>query len=541
MRWIALLALCIATTLCLPAGLRGQGASPGAPQGRLDEVTAMALDKLAITMQQKAQQRDDALRQAQTERAKQLDGELEQLRWQFASLASRLDVQEFEKPQAGGFDLQQELEQLLRPLLRALKDATQGPRQIAELEARRDQVTERRRIAASAAQAIATTRDALPAGSPARAEAERELREVWDPRLSDLGREILVLNANLTQLRAAQEPLVTTVTSSVRHFVESSGLSLVLAVAVFLVVFFGLRFVADRLLRRRVQRNFPMRLFEVVLRVLTVLTAVAATLVVPYARNDWLLLAVCMVFLLGAGWVIVRMAPQFFEQIRLMLNIGAVREGERLLLDGLPFRVDALRFYSRLSNPALTGGVLRVPIKELLGLRSRAIGDGEPWFPCVTGDFVALADGTVGQVRLQTPEVVDVVVRHDAPRTYATAAFLGLVPRNLSQGFEIETTFGIDYRHQPQVLDEVPATFTAAVREELTAHGFGDHVQAMLVEFASAGASSLDFVVQVGFDGAAAVHYEDLGRTIQAGLVRACNRLGYGIPFPQLTVHRAEP
>ena len=58
------------------------------------------------------------------------------------------------------------------------------------------------------------------------------------------------------------------------------------------------------------------------MRVVAVMAAVAATLAVLYARGDWLLLPIGVIFLVGAGWVIVKAAPVFFEQIRLILNVG---------------------------------------------------------------------------------------------------------------------------------------------------------------------------------------------------------------------------
>ena len=352
--------------------------APG-PQSPLDETTTQALQRLAPLRAEKRTKLDAALAAADP-KAGALSDELRALSWQFAGLAARENVQEFEAPQVSQFDLKTELEQLVRPLLRMLKDATSVPRQIEALKASLEQLKERQRSAERALRHVERSRDALPVGSPARLEAERELSTRWVPTIQQLRDRILIEQANLNRLEEGRLGLLASITAKLQEFLQTSGMSIVWSTLTFVAVFFGLRWLCDRLLRRRSTRGFSLRLLEVVLRIMAVLLAVAATLIVPYARDDFFLLSVGLVFVLGAGWVVVRMAPQFVEQIRLVLNVGGVREGERIVVDGLPFRVEALRFYTRLANPDLQGGVLRVPLQFLVGLRSRQSGPDEPWW-----------------------------------------------------------------------------------------------------------------------------------------------------------------
>lgn len=62
----------------------------------------------------------------------------------------------------------------------------------------------------------------------------------------------------------------------------------------------------------------------------------------------------------------------------------------------------------------------------------------------------------------------------------------------------------------------------------------------LVVDFKEAGANSLDYLILVSMDGAAAAQYFKLGRLLQQACVRACNEQGWTIPFPQLTVHQGE-
>ncbi|MFK7741695.1 MAG: hypothetical protein AB8H80_15360 [Planctomycetota bacterium] len=503
----------------------------------LNDTTRMALRRLATGLAEKRAALAAAQKAGNVEALPELEEAVRKLRYQFTYLAAHLDMQEFVAPGARKFNLQSEIEDLIRPLLQTIKETTAVPRQVADLKASRLAVETRREVALSATKRIRETIDQLPADNPARATAQAELDSFWKPLLDDLGGEYLILTANLDQLQAKQKPFLTIVSEGIDTFRKERGLTLLLSVLVFVAVFFTLRLIARVLLMRRGKRSFPTRLLEVVLQAMTIVLAAVATLVVPYVRDDWFLLALGIIFLVGAGWVILKTAPQFFEQIRLMLNVGAVREGERILVDGLPYRVESLRFYSRLRNPELSGGRLRVPIRDLIHQRSRPVAPDEPWFPCREGDMVGLSDGTTGMVQMQTPECVVLTRRDDAPRSIPTAAFLALSPKNLSKGFEITSTFGVDYRHQADVLDAVPAAMQAKVKSYLADDPDAAAILSVRVMFQTAGASSLDLIAIVTCSGEAAPRFFALRRAVHTALVAACNEQGYAIPFPQLQVH----
>lgn len=525
---------------CPPAVLAQDPAAPAqqAPAAKpVDPTTLAALERLSSLLHDERTARDRARAANDAAGVTAAEQRLRELGWQFAGLAARLDVQDFEAPQKREFQLQKEIEELVKPLLEAIKDATEEPRLIAELKARIESLQQRQRIAEEAQRAVEQTRASLPAGSPAAAEIEHELRDRWRPTIDGLRGEIVVLQARLQARAEGQTSLVEGLSRAARNFVQSSGTSLVLAAITFAAVFFGLRFLLDRLLRRRSpDRGLSLRLVEVGLQAFSVVVAVAATMLVPWLRNDWLLLAVCIVFLIGAGWVVLRTLPQFFEQIRLVLNVGGVREGERILVDGIPYRVDALRLYSRLDNPDLQGGSLRVPIQYLIGKRSRRSAPDEAWFPCRPGDVVALADGTVGAVRTQTPDVV--VVDHlGAPRTWPTSAFLQQSPRNLSAGFTVTSTIGIDYRHQKDALTSIPQRLRDTLSQGLAAATAPGELRDVRVEFQAAAPSSLDYVAIAAFAGSAAPRWYELNRRVQAMLVAACTQHGLVIPLPQVAIH----
>jgi hypothetical protein len=226
------------------------------------------------------------------------------------------------------------------------------------------------------------------------------------------------------------------------------------------------------------------------------------------------------------------------HQIRLLLNMGAMRESERIVFEGLPWRVDRIHLDVRLVNPALTGGILRLPLAKLLGMHSRPCADHEVWFPSQEGDWVAVGD-VRGRVVLQTPETVQLVTLGGARVTFRTPEYLAAGPTNLAAGFRVRTTFGIDYRHQAIATTRVPALMQERLDQEIRKLAGDENVLAVRVEFQQANTSSLDYFAFADLHGRAAHLYEPAARTMQRSLVEVCNEQGWTIPYPQLTVHQA--
>jgi small-conductance mechanosensitive channel len=246
-----------------------------------------------------------------------------------------------------------------------------------------------------------------------------------------------------------------------------------------------------------------------------------------------------LIILMGAALTLQRTLPAYIKEAKVLLNLGPVREGERVIYNGLPWKVQSLNMYSTLVNPNLRGGKVMLPVSELCAMVSRHYDEGEPWFPARENDFVLLNDETYGRVLLQTPEVVQMRVS-GATRTYPVGTFLDKSPQNLSaNGFAVMLKFGIDYRHQAAVTNEIRTKLEGYIAAQLKESKFGAYLQDFFVEFAEAAESSLNFLVWAAFSGEAAESYYRIRRLIQRIAVDACNANGWVIPFNQLTVHVA--
>ena len=466
---------------------------------------------------------------------------VKELRMNFQSLASGVDEETFlgVDPPEGG--LQESLETILEPISRSVREATEGPRELEDLKRKLQESIEQRSLAEDALERI----DALE--KIAEQDVVREelatVRALWQERHDRAAGQVKVFEQQIEIRTEAEVPAFQKVSNFFSEFWKSKGLNLVLAILACIGAV-----ILTREIYKLIRRYSPLhkksgltsRTLDLLVNVLTTLIAIGAVILVFYLRGDWLLLALCILLLVGLLWASKTAIPPYLEQIRLILNLGPVREGERIVIDGVPWRVRRLNFQCYFVNPELSGGILRLPIRDVMPLHSRPADSKEPWFPTKEDHWVVLADDTYGKVVEQTPEQVVVLRLGGSRKTYSTADFLGQTPENLSRGFRINSTFGIDYNLQPISTDKVPEGFCQHVEKVLYEKFGHDLVRSVKVEFASAGASSLDYQIIADFDGELASRKNVIERLLQSACVDVCNREGWSIPFTQITVHQAE-
>ena len=433
-----------------------------------------------------------------------------------------------------------EIEQISRPLLSSLKELTAKPRQIdsltREIERRGSQLKVLDR-------ALESIRSINTQNMPkATAEAVQELLVDWQQRREETQRALEISQLKLEALKSEGAGWWATTREAVAEFLHGRGLTLLLAIASGTLVWLLARLLRALYLKWLYRSpsddsvtRAPLVLYSY--RLATAILMVLAIMLVLYVRGDLLLLTLAGIMLVGAALALRQTLPRYTAEIRLLLGVGPVREKERLVLDGVPYRVESLSMYSVLRNPLLEG-VKRLPLHLMDDYASRPASK-EPWFPSRPDDMIMLPDGNVGKVLQQTIETVEISVR-DTRVQYRTADFIGLNVRNLTrEGFGVAASFGIDYRHQAICLDTVPRLFQEAIAAHLARAGFGADLQSIMVEFREAGSSSLDYQIYLILAGAAAGSFFKLQRIIQQACVDTCNREGWEIPFTQVTVHAA--
>jgi len=551
-----LLSVLLATLLYLPALQAQTAATAEAPASvnaqSQDAQLVRRLQAIRASLEGKREQVRNLLETLQTadesrradlrQRIEQLQQEIRDLADTFERTASNgLNLRALDDTEKQTLDWRDELIQIARPILDSLKDATQKPRRIAELQTSIDLYGQQLEQTRKAIESLTRFDGMQP---PPNVEAGlKELETAWRRRQEDIENALSISRNELQFVESEDGRVFETMGSVTYDFILGRGLTLLLAIVAGIALWFLMR-----LLRRSVSHGWRVarageqparvRLLLYGYHLLTIVMVTLAVLSVFYLRGDLLLLSLAMVALVMLALGVWRFLPGYIQEARLLLNAGSARQGERVIYDGLPFRIESLNLYSELRNPELEGR-LRLPLAALAGLTSRPEGD-ESWFPCRPGDYLLLPGGDFAEVLRQTIELVQVRILGSLVQ-YSSTDFLRLNARNLTrEGFGLVVVFGIDYRHQHDALGRIPEGIDAGLRKAFAESDYAEQLQSLTVEFKAAGASSLDYLVYASLNGQAAAAYFKLGRLIQQTCVDICNRENWVIPFAQLTIHQAE-
>lgn len=483
---------------------------------------------------------DEVEMKSQREEADQLQGELDELEEQIGILATGVSASEFDLAGGQAIDLQGELEQLVQPFVIMLKSATEEARQIEHLKHKKLTAKAHIGIAEKALEGI----EAL-SGTELNEEITVEvasIKEAWQEKLAEATDLEATIEHQLNARLEAQKRESEEGGSAFGDFFKDRGLSLLMGIGAAALVFTLLKLLGSGFSYARtrggVQRSFKVRLSALLFNVFSFVAAIGVMLYIFNMRNDWLLLGLVVLLSIAILWMGLKMLPDMLEQITLLLNLGAVQEGERVMFEGVPWLVKKLDFYTDFENPELAGGTFTVPVRELLGLHSRPAAPDEAWFPSRTGDWVKTEDGTIGKIVFQSPEMVQMVELGGARHTFSAPAFFESAPTNLSSNARVEIEFGVSYRHQAIGGTEIPEKLAAYVEKGLLKMLDRDVLLDVNVELLACNSSSLDYEVEADLHGSAADRYEDVERALTRLCLEACNEFGWEIPFPQLVVHK---
>ncbi len=558
LRWLSAVAAMIALAAAPVSGEPDDAPVPGLAGEAPEAVATQTADSTLLSLHALVQEADAELREMRETleqtppgpAATELEGLIHRQEERLANLRRDLRIWATGVDDAGQTEepgeprtLQDDLRDLLQPVIGEWRDATAGPRDIEEMRANLRTWREREADAAEVRERLVRLQEADDTPS-ALAEHLATIVRDWEARQREAASQIHLLEGRLAVKERETRSTLETVSDLGRSFWRTRGINLVGAAAAFVAVFW-----LSRLLYKIVSRRweagtgggtrFFARLTGFVAALASSLLALAAALLVFYIRGDWLLLTLVTLLLVGAVWGSRHTLLTYLEQLNLLLNIGTVREGERILRHGLPYLVDRLGMVAELENPALEGSRVRLPLRFLVGEFSRPFVPDEPWFPTRKGEWVLLSDGTFGRVVTQTPEQVVVELRGTSPKTFPALAFLDLHPVNLSRGFRIRSEFGIDYAHAAESTTRIPQILSEALTTAIgEAHG-ADTIKQVRVEFAEADDSSLEIAIRIDMDGSVAERFNQLHRLVQRVAVDTAVREGWTIPFPQLTLHRA--
>lgn len=504
----------------------------------IDQLTSELKEKQETLRSPESQGREEEL----TQWIHEIVVKLNMLQRNFNEIATEVDLDVFsEKKDESEIDWQKELKDLLMPLMNEIRRLTQRPRELDRLRTEIAKYKSQMILIEKGEQNITKLSNYLT--DPVLSPYLKKLQSEWNIRKQHVDTQLQITSQRFEQKVGERKNFSQSLENIFQLFFRSRGKNLILACLS--SMFFWLTF---KRIHKSIQKaksfhektnSFSVRLFNILYSFLTILGAIILFLILLYSFGDWVLLILSIMFILGIAWTSKQALPRFWMQLMLLLNMGPVREGERVIYQGIPWLVKSLNFYSVLVNPDLSGGRVSLLIRDIFELRSRPFNMDEPWFPTRLGQWVILSDQTFGKVLIQTPDIVQIVQKGGSIKSFQTSEFLSLHPLILSTGFRVQISFGIDYGHQEIVPHEIPKLMTSKLSNILTREGYGDATVKISVEFEEAAASSLNFAVIIDFSGEVAYDYQTLKRLMQRICVEACNDHGWTIPFPQLTLHMA--
>lgn len=474
---------------------------------------------------------------------KNIDGlnkELTESQQQFARVALGSDIPIVPADVEKKFDLQQSIEQIFEPLFKELKASTKELRKKSNLRETMSNSSER---IPHIERALINLRylQSLESGQSLASDLE-ELHDGWQRELRKLESSRHAAELELNLLEQQSEDFAESSERFFKEFYKKRGLYLLEALISIILLLVLARLLNGVIVRvlpgyRKQPRGMLIRLYELSYRFMIMIGLVLAPLAVFYFEEDWVLFSLMLLILIGMAWGIRKVVASFWKQAVLLLNVGSVREGERLIYNGLPWLVSEINFYSRLENPT-TGFALRLPILELIGQISRPLQESEPWFPCRQGDWVLLNDSTHAEVTGLSQEWVELSERGGTLKSYPIQQFLDRAPRNISNGFRLRIDFGLAYQYQSEISEKIPQQLHRYLLQRLEAAELEHLLLELQVEFQKIEESRLNLWVLANFSGVAAPRYHQLYRLFSGWCLEAAQVHQWQIPLPQLELHQ---
>ena len=470
--------------------------------------------------------------------------DLESLRSSFdLALLDGIDTNQIDDVENADFNWRVEIIEIVEPLLISLKSLTKRPRQLAALRKEIEVGTLKLAITEQAHSAIdELSVEWLNDGAKTRLAITQEK---WTDAHNLIEESLISNKQQLARLENNGRPLISTLIDGMSAFATGRGLTLLITLTTVAIVLAIMRacwyLFNNRLVKRTVRRKAMWyRVLAYSYHLFTFIIVVSSAMVALYVRQDVLLIGLAFL-IIGAVLISLRhLLPRVLTEVRLLLNLGAVREDELVMHAGLPWQVMSLNILSVLRNPALEG-IIRLPLDVMATKVSRPVLRDEIWFPSNRGDFIIMPDQMFGEVNIQTPEMVEISVKGGRSMTFPTAEYFCMSVQNLSRHdtFGIPVTFGLDYSLLTLSHTTIPESLKVGVVSHLNAAGFqtGKDIIDVLSELESAGASSLDFLVYVTIDSSRAADFYALRRIIHQACVAVADERQWTIPFPQLTLH----
>ena len=224
--------------------------------------------------------------------------EKEKLQQTFEEIACGLDLETFEQKLQSQFDWAKELKDLLSPILGELRTVTDRPRELERLKREVAYYESRIPIIQKSLARLAQIRTDVaylahtPQGNMLTVRLE-DLEKEWRDKLQQTKSNLAASELQLNEKLEERKSLVNSARDLFANFFRSRGLNLIVALAVFIIILVGSRYLyrmIDRVSpwhREKKHRKFWARFLDVLYFALTFIGSIISALIVLYLLEDW--------------------------------------------------------------------------------------------------------------------------------------------------------------------------------------------------------------------------------------------------------------
>jgi len=469
------------------------------------------------------------------------ESRLVKLETSFVELISNTNINDFGNQKEIEFSWENEISTLLEPIFNKLKDFTDEPRKLEKLKNETEMLVEKQK---QLKQIISSFDITLKENNnKAVSSYIDKIYTNWTKKLENIQTDLLINQQQIQLMKKQKKSFVESAEGIFDIFFKSRGINLLIAIAAvglyWVFIFYFYKFTL-RMIKKYDYQNyrFTLKISQIVYTLALILGIFIIFVLALYFLNDWLLLIISLFLIIGILWSTKEAFPRYWSQAILLINSGPVRENEMVFYNGLPYKVRNIHFYSILSNSELEGGIIKLPLNDLLSLRSRKYTNNETWFPTKKNDWILVKDlNLFGKVISQTPNNTVIEKKGNSIIQIPSAKFYEMMPVNLSNGYRIQVVFGIDYKHQNDLRNNIIDIFNTEIKDNLKSYINEKFINNINVNISTASASSIDLSIIVDFSGAQAGQYYENQRIINCLCIDICNKHNFLIPFNQLSLH----
>ena len=368
------------------------------------------------------------------------------------------------------YNWQQEILQILQPFFSQMQRATEKTQQIDLLQEEQKELQKKIQLAKSGLETLETIQpDELNDSSQ---KLLTKVNDEWNDRLKSLEHQESIVQLKLLDLTDNRH-FFRKFMDNLWDFVTHEGIALLFAFAISISTYYGISKLI--ILFTHYQRkdklrvvDFKWRLTLLILQAINILSALMIFLVILHTTGNIMLFGLAALLLLFIVISFRNTIPNYIHRLRVFLNLGQAREGERVIYNEIPWEISKINLYNvYLTNPLLDNGELRVTIDLLDKIYSRHTNTDELWFPSRKGDFLLLPDKRIVNVIRQTPE--SVYLDHNGSTiVMPTAEFYKLKFSNLSRGYNLTLNFTLEDSPEHRLsFADVESTISAGIIKEM--------------------------------------------------------------------------